>query len=94
MDRDLKITQAAINFNEQILTGRRHAHIMAEIWQKHPNVKITDDMQGFVTQDGRFWNRFQAGAIAFGAGQTETRHERLISEHLWPEPVRAEAGKP
>ena len=80
----LTIVDAAVLFNGTIWRGRRHSEIMWRIAQVHPKVYVTQEMQGFVTSDGRFVNRFQAGAVAFRAGQTKTRIQTLLSEHLWP----------
>lgn len=85
MSRDKRITHSAVKFNGRIYTGKRHALIMREIWDEHGNVKILADQQGFVTEDGSFLNRFQAGAAAFSSGQTAVRHQKLLSEHVWPE---------
>lgn len=82
-DRDLRITEAAIQFDGKTYTGRRHGQIMQAIWMEYAQAHITADMQGFVSQDRRFWNRFQAGAIAYQAGQTATRRPNLLSEDLW-----------
>ena len=45
--------------------------------------KIPQEEQGFLTNRGIFVNRYQAGAIAYMAGQTKTRKEHLLSEDLW-----------
>jgi hypothetical protein len=81
----MKITAAAIKVDGKIYTGQRHAQIMRKIWDEdqHTDRRITQDMQGFVTEDGQFWNRYQAGAIAFKAGQTSERKRELFSEDLW-----------
>jgi hypothetical protein len=83
MDReDIRIKAAAIKYKGEIYEGRRHVEIIERIWDLHGYTEIPEDDQGFVTNDSRFVNRWQAGAIAFDAGQTKTRHEKLISEHL------------
>ena len=78
-----KIVAAAVNHGGKVWTGTRHGIIMAEIWSKGGYCKIPQEEQGFVTDTGLFVNRFQAGAIAFDAGQTATRKETLLSEHVW-----------
>lgn len=80
---DNKIEQAAVKVGDVVYTGKRHGQIMLDVQEKHPGTKITQDMQGFVDSNGKFWNRFQAGAIAFNAGQTNVRRTRLLSEDLW-----------
>jgi hypothetical protein len=81
----LCIVEAAVEYNGKIYTGKRHAEIMEQIRQEHgtTDLKITQEQQGFMTNRGHFVNRYQAGAIACQAGQTKTRHDSLLSEHLW-----------
>jgi hypothetical protein len=78
-----RIASAAINHNGKIWTGRRHSEIMYDIWKVDEKAKIPQSEQGFVTDTGEFVNRFQAGAIAFRAGQTKERKQTLLSEHVW-----------
>lgn len=78
-----RIVLAAINHGGKVWTGRRHAQIMNEIWDAEGFSKIRQEEQGFVTDDGIFVNRFEAGAIAFRAGQIGRRKENLLSEDLW-----------
>jgi hypothetical protein len=82
----LRIVAAAIKFGDRVWTGDRHWLIMAamrdELGDECPR-PITQEMQGFVDQDGTFWSRFQSGAIAYRAGQTPKRIRTLLSEHLW-----------
>lgn len=88
-DVEPRIVAAAIKHNGRIYTGKRHAFIMRQIWDEAeqfglPIPKIAhDEHQGFVDNHGIFWNRFQAGAIAYRAGQTEVRKQELTSEDLW-----------
>ncbi len=82
MPEDLRITAAAVLHNGKLYTGKRHAEIMRQIWDEGGG-RITLEEQGFVASDGKFYNRYQAGAIAYMAGQTEGRHEYLLSEHVW-----------
>jgi hypothetical protein len=78
-----RIVAAAISHGGKVWTGGRHADIMQKIWQSGDKDRITQEEQGFVTDDGVFLNRFQAGAVAFNAGQTSERKQTLLSEHLW-----------
>lgn len=82
-ERAERIVAAAVKHNGKIYTGKRHAEIMREIWDEVGNVKIPQDEQGFVADNGQFLNRFQSGAVAFAAGQTKHRYETLLSEHVW-----------
>jgi hypothetical protein len=80
----MRIAWAAVKIGDEIWTGTRHGIIMSQIREQMADApRITQEMQGFVDDEGRFWNRFQSGAIAFDAGQTATRKETLLSEDLW-----------
>lgn len=78
----LRITAAAIRKNGVVYEGTRHAYIMSKVFEE-TGERVSQDEQGFVASDGKFYNRFQAGAIAFNAGQTKVRHQSLLSEHVW-----------
>lgn len=83
-----KIVEAAIRLEDgRILTGHRHSDIIY-----HPDnkelaeqgwFKRSKSEQGFVDEDGNFWNRYQAGCRAYRMGQTKTRILNLLSEHLY-----------
>ena len=78
-----KIVAAAIRHAGFIWGGLRHGQIMQWIWEERGTEKIPQEEQGFLTNRGIFVNRYQAGAIAYMAGQTKTRKEHLLSEDLW-----------
>jgi len=82
-DINAHIVSAAINHGGKIWTGKRHSEIMQNIWDQETYAPIPQEEQGFMTDSGKFVNRFQAGAIAFRSGQTKIRKENLLSEHLW-----------
>jgi hypothetical protein len=67
-----------------IYTGRNHADI---IWTlatiNHIDFIVTQDMQGFVTDTGRFVDRTEAAKIAFEAGQIKEEKRILFSEDLY-----------
>lgn len=75
---DLKIVAAAIKVGDQVYVSRRHGAIMQKIWEKQSKLRISQEMQGFVASDGKFYTRFQAGSIAFTAGQTKARKQSLL----------------
>ena len=56
---------------------------MQRIWASNRAIYIGREDHGFVTDAGVFVDRAEAGRIAFEAGQTEKKHEQLLSEHLW-----------
>lgn len=69
MDRNEKVTEAAIRLDDgRVFYGKRHAHIMAKIWEETPNMFIRMDMQGFRTSLRPFVDRRIAAVIAFVIG--------------------------
>ena len=79
-----KIVAAAIRHGGKLYTGLSHSQVMNQIYTELGRTCfIPQTEQGFITDRGEFLNRFQAGAVAFRAGQTKTRKETLLSEHLW-----------
>lgn len=83
------IVSAAILYQGQLYPGfsglERHADIMKRVWADHGIVKITQDMQGFITSSHLFVNRALAADIAYKAGQLTIhfKPEELRTEHLW-----------
>lgn len=82
MPEGLRIVAAAVKRGERVWTGTRHADIIRVVFGE-TGQRVTQDEQGFVDNTGWFSNRFQAGAIAFQAGQTKDRKQTLLSEDLW-----------
>lgn len=79
---NLRIIKAAVRQGARVWIGTRHSEIIPVVYAE-TGERVTQDQQGFVADDGNFYNRFQSGAIAFGSGQTPVRYECLLSEHLW-----------
>jgi len=79
---DLRITEAAVKRGDKLWTGRRHSEIIGRVFEE-TGQRVTQEEQGFVADDGEFYNRFQSGSIAYSAGQTKTRKQHLLSEDLW-----------
>jgi hypothetical protein len=78
----MRIVAAAVKVGDKLYTGIRHSVCIRDaIADGVPHVDR--DMQGFVANDGKFYNRFQSGAIAFRAGQTGVRKQELTSEDVW-----------
>lgn len=74
------IVSAAINHGGKVWTGNRHIEIIETIWKAEGcRANIPENEEGFLTSEGQFVNRFQAGSIAFTAGQSKKRYEYLIS---------------
>lgn len=67
-----------------ILTGKNHADIIwtVSVVYKESEVKVTQNMQGFVTSEGRFVNRREAAEIAYIAKQITKRKKELFSEDI------------
>lgn len=80
---EMRIVAAAVKVGDKIFQGKRHGQIMHAIQTEIPGTYVTQQMQGFVANDGKFYNRFQSGAIAFRSGQTKTRKQSLLSEDVW-----------
>jgi hypothetical protein len=78
------IKAAAVLHNGEVWTGHRHAEIMRAIWAKHGAVQISQEAQGFVTDDGKFVGREEAARIALLAGQIQKEKSELFSEDVFP----------
>ena len=82
-----KVVAAAILHDGRIWTGARHSDLIYKAVRDNPDIdpfRITQDEQGFLTDDGRFVSRAAAKAIAWKAGQIREDDDRaLLSEHLW-----------
>lgn len=83
----MKISSAAILFNNKIYTGISHCEIGCKmvrdkVCERYPS----GDAQGFITDDGKFVSRWQALRIAIRAGQVEmgktVNKNELFSEDL------------
>jgi hypothetical protein len=82
-DRSLRIVAAAVKVGDVVYEGKRHCEIIARIVQEGIAQRVTQEQQGFVASDGKFYSRFHSGAIAALAGQTPTWRKALLSEDLW-----------
>ena len=76
----------------QIMTARRHGDILSKMNHLPELFDNSSAEQGFLTDDNKFLNRFQARAHALLCGQIseevfkETgRYGGLYSEDIWPE---------
>lgn len=76
----LKLVQAAIKVNGVVHTGNRHHEILKQA-PTFGDYKY--GIQGFVDENGNFWNRHQAARIAYVAGQMNVIKDNLTSEDLW-----------
>lgn len=69
-----------------VVTGRRHHDCFGVMYIISGGINTHtkfENEQGFLTNKNRFVTREEAGEIAFDAGQTDIKHERLFSEDLY-----------
>lgn len=68
-----------------LFTGKRHCDAYAQMF--HFGVKPDGDIQGFVTDDGKFLDRKEALKHAIACGQLKDKKykpdDALTSEDLW-----------
>lgn len=78
------IKAAAIMINGKIYTDDRHFRIIPVALKDNPNIGlITQEMQGFVTDDGKFVDREEAAKIAYECGQIKEPKNTLFSEDIF-----------
>lgn len=83
------ITEAAIKHlpTNNVITGQRHYNCYEKFWKMFPELNISVEkkniVQGFVTSDNEFVDRYEAAKIAFAAGQIMYEVKKLISEDLY-----------
>ncbi len=79
----MRIKKAAIVFKGSIWTGPSHADIIRDIVLATKGELVRGEMQGFVADNGGFFDRVDAGKIALAAGQVKRlRGQMLYSEDL------------
>lgn len=82
-NKQVKIKCAAIKFpNGKIYVGKRHHDCFKVAWlagERPPR----NEIQGFMTDDGRFLNRIAAAFVAYAAGQIPKPVKTLFSEDLY-----------
>jgi hypothetical protein len=81
--RPKKIVRAAVLQDGRIWTGERHGFIIPIVFED-TGKRVTQDQQGFLTDNGCFAMRKAAEQIAWEAGQIPKDFKgTLLSEHLW-----------
>ncbi len=79
----MRIKEAAIVFENKIWTGPSHSEIIRIIVLATKGKLVRGEMQGFVADNGGFFDRVDAGKIALAAGQVKKlRGQMLYSEDL------------
>ena len=89
----MKVVAAAIKFRLVdsdyfcIMTNRRHADVLEQMYQLHIQYDRKSAVQGFVTDTDRFVDRYEAKKIAVEAHQLivpeEQTYAELFSEDVW-----------
>lgn len=76
------IKYAAIKRSDGVIVTDKHH---AECIKKSPfGTCKAGSLQGFLTSDGRFVERDEAGKIAWEAGQLKSKPKKpFLSEHIW-----------
>lgn len=67
-----------------IMTGHRHPNIFNKMAEMGIQYNKDTCVQGFMTDDFHFLNRYEAKKYAIECGQImETKYDELFSEDLW-----------
>ena len=87
MKTKTKIKCAAIKFEGEVYTGKRHSdviyYMVTECGVKPP---VDNGIQGFIDFEGNFYDRIEAKKIAVSAGQLIARashRDELFSEDIY-----------
>lgn len=80
-----KIVAAAIMRNGEIVTGKRHSDCIHEVVARGWARPIKQMEQGFVDENGKYYDRYEANKLAIESGQLDPSKADgpLISEDLW-----------
>lgn len=80
----MKLVAAAVLVNNDFyVTGHRHADCYEKLYRKGINVSTAKTVDGFVDDEGHFYNRIDAAIVARLAGQIVDPIITLYSEDLW-----------
>jgi len=83
----MKIIIAAIKRDGIVFTGLRHGHIIRDMVEcgflTDMNKPVLGHEQGFVDENGDYWDREESRQIAIHGGQIKPDHGTLYSEDLW-----------
>ena len=84
LERKKMIVLAAIKKDGIVYIGQRHSDILCN--ERRPFGFLKNGIQGFVDQEGKFYNRHDAAKHAFTCGQLphdKTCPDIIVSEDLW-----------
>ena len=85
-----KIVASAIKFYLKddeypiIMSAKRHCDVFEKMYNFHLDYIKSTAVQGFLTTEHRFVDRYDAAVIAYRADQTEELVNYLYSEDIWP----------
>ena len=73
--------------NPIVMTGLRHADIFEQMFKMHIIYDKPSAVQGFMTDDDKFIDRYEAVYVARAANQVsiDFNETQLYSEDIWPE---------
>jgi len=78
------IVAAAIKHDGIVFTGARHNEIIHYLIQLGYQKPIPNNEQGFIDDNGKYWNRHQSRVLAKRSNQLNWDHRRVLtSEDLW-----------
>lgn len=78
--------KAYVNDYHSIFCGFRHADILEYMFNHKIEYDKTKTIQGFLTTEDRFVDRYEGALIAFDANQiNDPNITCLYSEDIWPE---------
>jgi hypothetical protein len=82
--RPTKVIASAILQDGHVWTGKRHPELIKQVMQDTGKY-VSQDQQGFWTDDDRFVMRTAAAALARRYGQVgeEFKRRELLSEDVW-----------
>lgn len=89
----LKIVKAAVRSGDQVFTAWRHSDILVHLGRAG-TPQSDPEAQGFVADNGSFYNRYQSARIAYRARQIAHVPKVLTSEDLWDADGTPRDGKP
>jgi hypothetical protein len=80
-----KLVQAAVKRNDMIVTGKRHCDCIKDAVRIYDwDIPIHSHEQGFVDEDGNYYNRKEALEVAISNGQVPKNFKQVLSsEDLW-----------
>ena len=83
----MRLIAAAVKHRGVVFTGVRHGHIIKDLVDlgliSEAERPLSADCQGFIDENGNYYQRKDARQVALKAGQIEPGHSTVYSEDLW-----------